>query len=149
MNREAHSGRLGSSSRRAAELAPVASATGDALQGAPGGERHEVARGGEDKAAGQAHQHCQHEGGAAADVIGPVAGQDEGGHERQDVGRERHRDIERRDSEFCLQQRVQRRRKICADEQREDHNPCHHEPCGGGGVPAPAVSCGRGACGVR
>ena len=116
---------------------------GDALQRATGGECQEAVRGGEDEAAGQAHQDRQHQGRAASDVVGPVTGQDEGGHERQDVGGERHRDVERRDAEFCLQQGVQRRRKIRADEQRENHDAGHHEPCGGGSVPAPAVSCGR------
>ena len=95
MNREAHSGRLGSSSRRAAELAPVASATATPCRARPAESASEAVRGGEDKAAGQAHQHGQHQGGAAADVVGPVAGQDQGGHERQDVGGERHRDVER------------------------------------------------------
>ena len=143
VNREAHSGRLGSSSRRAAELAPVARATATPCRARAGREREQAVRGGEDEAAGQAHQHRQHQCGAAADVVGPVTGQDRRGHERQDVGRERHRDVERGDPEFGLQQRVQRGGEIRADQQREDHDAGHHQPCGGGSVPAPAVSCGR------
>ena len=143
MNREAHSGRLGSSSRRAAELAPVASATATPCSARPAQSASEAVRGGEDKAAGQAHQDRQHQGGAAADVVGPVTGQDQGGHQRQDVGGERHRDVERRNPQFGLQQRIQRGRKVGADQQREDHDAGHHQPCGGGSVPAPAVSCGR------
>ena len=37
---------------------------------------------------------ARNEGGPAADVVGPVPGEHEGGHKRQDVGGEGHRDVQ-------------------------------------------------------
>ena len=97
----------------------------------------------ENPPAGQPCQDGKNERSPPANMVGPVAGQHQRGHQRQDVAGEGRGDAERREAQVCLQQRVEGRGQVRADQQQGDDGAGHHQPGGGGGIPAPARGCGR------
>ena len=80
------------------------------------------------EASREPRQHGEQQRRPAANVIGPVAGQHEGGDKGQDIGGKRHRDAEGADAQPGLQQRVEGRRQVCPHQEREDDDAGHRQP---------------------